>query len=586
MIPAPARRIRRPDPAPPPGAAWEGVHPLLQRVYRLRNVESPEGLDYGLGRLLPPSRLGQSAQAARLLHQQLEAQGRILIVADFDADGATSCALALRALRAMGARQVGYLVPNRFHNGYGLSPEIAAEALKRSPDLLITVDNGISSIEGVALLREAGVKVLVTDHHLPGAQLPAADVIVNPNNTGEAFPSKHLAGVGVIFYVMAALRSRLREVGWFTRHVIDEPNLGDYLDLVALGTVADVVPLDHNNRILVHQGLRRIRGGRGAPGILALLRIAGRDARRCVASDLGFAAGPRLNAAGRLDDMSLGIECLLCDDEARAMDLGRSLDRFNSQRREIEGEMSRQALAELEGGLPDGAAPPGICVYQPQWHQGVVGILASRIKERFNRPVIAFARGEEEGVLKGSARSVAGVHMKDLLEALAARHPGLLLRFGGHAMAAGLALEEARYPEFVAAFERQARGLLSTEAMQGVIHTDGPLEAGEMTLPMAEAMRDAGPWGQGFPEPSFDGVFEVVDQRVVGQRHLKMVLRPRGGGPELDAIAFNQADRMPTRQGLEIEAAYRLDVNVFRGNRSVQLMVEYFAPVADGPADG
>ncbi|MEW7977088.1 MAG: single-stranded-DNA-specific exonuclease RecJ [Candidatus Sedimenticola endophacoides] len=464
--------------------------------------------------------------------------------------------------------------------------EIAAEALKRSPDLLITVDNGISSIEGVALLREAGVKVLVTDHHLPGAQLPAADVIVNPNSTGEAFPSKHLAGVGVIFYVMAALRSRLREVGWFTRHAIDEPNLGDYLDLVALGTVADVVPLDHNNRILVHQGLRRIRGGRGAPGILSLLRIAGRDARRCVASDLGFAAGPRLNAAGRLDDMSLGIECLLCDDEARAMDLARSLDRFNSQRREIEGEMSRQALAELERGLPDGVAPPGICVYQPQWHQGVVGILASRIKERFNRPVIAFARGEAEGVLKGSARSVAGVHMKDLLEALAARHPGLLLRFGGHAMAAGLVLEEARYPEFVAAFERQARGLLSTEAMQGVIHTDGPLEAGEMTLPMAEAMRDAGPWGQGFPEPFFDGVFELIDQRVVGQRHLKMVLRPRGGGPELDAIAFNQADRMPTRQGLEIEAAYRLDVNVFRGNRSVQLMVEYFAPVADGPVDG
>jgi len=573
------RRISR---LPPPAGVpvnWGEIHPVLQRVYAQRNIRSAQEIEHGLDRLIPPARLKNADRAAELLHGMMSVGGRILIIADFDADGATSCALAIKALRAMGAVEVGYLVPNRFEYGYGLTPEIVAEALKRQPDLLMTVDNGISSLDGVAAAKAAGVKVLITDHHLPGQTLPAADVIVNPNCRDDGFPSKALAGVGVTFYVMAALRARLRECGWFEQKAMAVPNLGEYLDLVALGTVADVVPLDQNNRILVQNGLRRIRSRRGSPGIQALLSIANRSVQRCIASDLGFAAGPRLNAAGRLDDMSLGIECLLAEDAHQAMDLARTLDQLNRQRREIEAEMQEQALEGLLEAMPEGDLPHGLCLYQADWHQGVIGILASRIKERFYRPVIAFAQAEEKGMLKGSARSVSGVHIRDVLEAIAAERPGMLQKFGGHAMAAGLSLREEDYMDFSLAFDRQVQKRLGSEAIEGVIISDGALAHDQMSLDLAEAIREAGPWGQAFPEPCFDGVFQLIDQRIVGEKHLKMVLRPREGSIELDAIAFNQAGYMLDKTGGDIEVAYRLDVNEFRGSRQVQLMVEYFAAV-------
>ncbi len=559
------------------------LHPVLRRIYAARRVTDWAELESSLERLYPPGLLGGVDEAAALLHAQMAADARILVIGDFDADGATSSALAVRALRMMGAREVGYLVPNRFEYGYGLTPEIVKLAAQtRRPDLIITVDNGISSIEGVAAARMLGIRVLITDHHLPGASLPAADVIVNPNCPGDAFPSKHLAGVGVIFYVMLALRRRLRECGWFGEAGLPDPRLADLLDLVALGTVADVVTLDHNNRILVAQGLARIRRGQCCAGIRALIAVAKRSPGRIVAADLGFALGPRLNAAGRLEDMSLGIECLLTDDEARAGTIAARLDDLNHERRRIEAEMQSQALAHLDDlDSIDALASTSVslCLYHEDWHQGVIGILASRIKDRVHRPVIAFAPAGD-GELKGSARSVPGLHIRDAIDAVAARHPGLVPKFGGHAMAAGLSLGRDDFDTFRAAFEAEVRRHLDPAEIEGVIYTDGELSPGELSLELAEQLRSGGPWGQGFPEPVFDGRFEVRDCRIVGERHLKMVLAPAGAGAPIDAIAFNAGEDCERVPSGEIHVAYRLDVNEFRGQRSPQLIIEHITEEA------
>jgi single-stranded-DNA-specific exonuclease len=568
-----SRRILRRPLTTPPERLPKGLPPVLQRVYAARAIESATDLDYSLERMLPPERLGGLAPAVDLLAQAVEAGWRMVVVGDFDADGATSCALCLRALRGMGAVHVDYLVPNRFEYGYGLTPEIVAVAAMRRPDLLITVDNGISSLAGVAAARELGIRVLITDHHLPGASLPPANAIVNPNLYAEGSPGKHLAGVGVAFYVMLALRAELRSRGWFTRRNLAEPNLGQLLDLVALGTVADVVPLDHNNRLLVHQGLQRIRAGRCLPGVRALLEIGGRTPARAVAADLGFAIGPRLNAAGRLEDMALGIECLLADSEADARRMATRLDALNRDRKDIEAGMQAQALAAVEALARDTRElPAGLCLYDPQWHQGVIGILASRIKERFHRPVIAFASAGN-GELKGSARSVPGLHIRDVLDAIATRHPGMLSRFGGHAMAAGLTLDEDRHLAFAEAFTAEVSRTLSDEDLQGVIPTDGQLLDEEFSLATAKVLRDAGPWGQGFPAPRFDGMFTVLEQRVVGERHLKMILKPSGINRRLDGIAFNTGNS-PATVG-ETRLVYRLDVNEYRGVESAQLIIEH-----------
>lgn len=562
--------ITAPDRLPP------GLPAVLQRVYAARAIESTEDLDYSLDRLLPPDRLGGLEQATDLLTQAIEANWQIVVVGDFDADGATSCALCLRALRGMGATQVDYLVPNRFEYGYGLTPEIVAVAATRRPDLIITVDNGISSLAGVAAARERGIRVLVTDHHLPGADLPCANAIVNPSLYGEGFPGRHLAGVGVAFYVMLALRAQLRARNWFARRGLPEPNLGQLLDLVALGTVADVVPLDRNNRLLVQQGLLRIRAGRCLPGIRALIEVGGRVPARTVSADLGFVIGPRLNAAGRLEDMSLGIECLLTESDASAREMAARLDTLNRDRRDIEADMQAQALSAVESLAPDTRElPAGFCLFDPQWHQGVIGILAARIKDRFHRPVIAFARAGK-GELKGSARSIAGLHIRDTLDVIATRHPELLSRFGGHAMAAGLTLAEEHLPAFEAAFNSEVSRVLSEEDLQSVIYTDGPLSDEELSLATAKLLREAGPWGQGFPTPQFDGEFAILEQRVVGERHLKMVLRMTAGSRRLDGIAFN-TNTLPATGGA-VRLVYRLDINVYRGVENAQLVVEHIEP--------
>ncbi len=550
--------------------------PLLTRLYAARGVQSAAELDKGLARLMPYLQLKGIEAAVDLLVEALEKRQRILFVGDFDADGATASTVGVLGLRLLGAAQVDYLVPNRFEYGYGLTPEIVAVALERRPDLLVTVDNGISSIDGVAAAKAAGLKVLVTDHHLPGRELPAADAIVNPNQPGCDFPSKALAGVGVIFYVLLALRARLRQRDWFVRRGIVEPNLAELLDLVALGSVADVVPLDANNRILVHQGLARIRAGRARPGLRALLEVAGRDHRRITSIDLGFILGPRLNAAGRLDDMSLGIECLLCEDEPLARDMAVQLDALNQDRKAIEQGMQREALAQLRD-LPTEQLPFGLCLFEPDWHQGVIGILASRLKERYHRPTIAFADAGD-GLLKGSARSIPGFHIRDALDAVAARHPGLISKFGGHAMAAGLSLPQANFGAFSAAFDAEVRRQLAEEDLAGRLLSDGQLGAEEFHLELARALRQAGPWGQHFPEPLFHGVFEIVQQRLVGERHLKMVLRTECGSRQLDAIAFNvDREQWPNPTVRWAELAYKLDVNEFRGQESVQLLVTHLA---------
>ncbi|AOE87194.1 single-stranded-DNA-specific exonuclease RecJ [Pseudomonas sp. TCU-HL1] len=551
--------------------------PLLARLYASRGVQSAAELDKSLARLIPYQRLKGIEGAVALLVEALEKRQRILYVGDFDADGATASTVGVLGLRMLGAFHVDYLVPNRFEYGYGLTPEIVAVALERKPDLLVTVDNGISSVEGVDAAKAAGLKVLVTDHHLPGPELPAADAIVNPNQPGCDFPSKSLAGVGVIFYVLLALRARLRELDWFARASLKEPNLGELLDLVALGSVADVVPLDANNRILVHQGLARIRAGRARPGLKAILEVAGRPAGRITSTDLGFILGPRLNAAGRLDDMSLGIECLLCEDEALARDMAVQLDQLNQDRKAIEQGMQREALAQLKN-LPIEDMPFGLCVFEPDWHQGVIGILASRLKERYHRPTIAFADAGD-GLLKGSARSVPGFHIRDALDAVAARHPGLISKFGGHAMAAGLSLPVENFGAFAAAFDFETRRQLSEDDLTGRLLSDGQLSIEEFHLELARALRLAGPWGQHFPEPLFHGVFQIVQQRLVGERHLKLVLKSECGAVQLDGIAFNiDREQWPNASVRWAELAYKLDVNEYRGQESVQLMVAHIAP--------
>jgi len=550
------------------------IDPLLLRIYHARGVRSEEELDLDLARLLPVRALKGVEEAARLLQETLQARRSIVVVGDYDADGATSSALALLALRACGCERVSYLVPNRFEFGYGLTPEIVEMAAQRQPDLIVTVDNGISSFAGVERARSLGIQVLITDHHLPGEGLPPAEAIVDPSQPGDSFPSKHLAGVGVIFYVMVALQRRLRETDWFQCLDIPLPNPADWLDLVAVGTVTDLVPLDLNNRILVSQGLKRIRAGRCRPGIRALLEVAKRPLGRVVASDIGFALGPRLNAAGRLEDMGLGIECLLTDSPRDAWAMAAELDELNRSRRVIEQEMQQQALALLEQShqFADGELPAGLCLYDKGWHQGVVGILASRIKDQYHRPVVAFADAGE-GCLKGSARSIKGLHMRDLLDGIATHHPGIISRFGGHAMAAGLSLDAARFEDFKSAFETAVEAALEPEMLQGVMLTDGELPAAALNLETAQVLRDGGPWGQGFPEPLFEGTFQLLQQRVVGESHLKLHLAPEPGTDAVEAIAFNQSALPAETRRLRL--AYRLDVNEFRGQRQPQLIVEY-----------
>ncbi|WXL27089.1 single-stranded-DNA-specific exonuclease RecJ [Ectopseudomonas mendocina] len=550
--------------------------PLLTRLYAARGVKSVDELDKGLARLIPYQQLKGIDAAVDLLVHALEQGQRMLIVGDFDADGATASTVGVLGLRMLGAAHVDYLVPNRFEYGYGLTPEIVAVALERQPDLLITVDNGISSVEGVAAAKAAGLTVLVTDHHLPGPELPAADAIVNPNQPGCSFPSKSLAGVGVMFYVLLALRARLRTTGWFNNGRA-EPNLGELLDLVALGSVADVVPLDANNRIFVHQGLARIRAGRARPGLRAILEVAGRDHRRITSTDLGFILGPRLNAAGRLDDMALGIECLLCEDPDLARDMAVQLDQLNQDRKAIEQGMQREALAQLKD-LPLDDMPFGLCLFEADWHQGVIGILASRMRERYHRPTIAFADAGN-GELKGSARSVPGFHIRDALDAVAARHPQLISKFGGHAMAAGLSLPASHFGAFAVAFDAEVRRQLTEDDLTGRLLSDGTLSINEFHLPLAKELRNAGPWGQHFPEPLFHGVFQLVQQRIVGERHLKVVLKTECGSLQLDGIAFGvDRDVWPNPNVRWVELAYKLDVNEFRGQETVQLMIAHISP--------
>ncbi|MBV6825130.1 single-stranded-DNA-specific exonuclease RecJ [Pseudomonas sp. PD9R] len=551
------------------------IPPLLTRLYAARGVQSEAELDKSLARLIPFQQLKGIDAAVDLLVTALELRQRILIVGDFDADGATASTVGTLGLRLLGAAHVDYLVPNRFDYGYGLTPEIVAVALERQPQLLITVDNGISSVEGVAAAKKAGLNVLVTDHHLPGDELPLADAIVNPNQPGCEFPSKALAGVGVIFYVLMALRARLRSLGWYESK--PQPNIGELLDLVALGSVADVVPLDANNRILVHQGLERIRAGRARPGIKAILEVAKRDHARITSTDLGFIVGPRLNAAGRLDDMSLGIECLLTEDASLAHEMAAQLDGMNQDRKSIEQGMQREALAQLKD-LPVESMPFGLCLFDPEWHQGVIGILASRMKERYFRPTIAFADAGD-GLLKGSGRSVQGFHIRDALSVVAAQHPNLITKYGGHAMAAGLTLPEANFPLFAEAFDEEVRRQLREEDLTGRLLSDGTLAVEEFHLELARALRHAGPWGQHFPEPLFHGVFQLVEQRVVGERHLKVVLRSECGSVKLDGIAFGiDRDIWPNPTIKWVELAYKLDVNEFRGNETVQLMIAHIEP--------
>ncbi len=575
-----ARRIVRRVPDPARLAALPGhLHPVLRRVYAGRGIGEPGELELGLDCLMPVGSLEGVQPAAELLAGCHSRGERVLVLGDFDADGATSTALLVRQFRRLGFTDPLYLVPDRFRFGYGLSPEIVRVAAQRRPALIVTVDNGISSLEGVAEARRLGIEVLVTDHHLPGAELPEAAVIVNPNLPGSCFGSRALAGVGVAFYLAAGLTRELRE-----RDLVPagaDVNPAELLDLVALGTVADVVPLDQNNRILVAQGLRRIRAGRCVPGIRALLEIAGRRLEDVIAQDLAFQVGPRLNAAGRLEDMSLGIECLIADDPARAASLAAQLASLNAERREIEAQMQREALDQLEIQAPAALSelPPGVCVFDAGWHQGVIGLVASRLKERLHRPVVAFAPGEP-GWVKGSARSVPGVHVRDVLDAVAKRKPGLLERFGGHAMAAGMTLDASRLEEFQQAFAVEVARWVDTDTLAGALHTDGALGPGDLVMETALALREGGPWGAAFPEPSFDGTFGVIDARIVGERHLKLRLRQQDGEP-LGAIAFRYLDdpaAAPVRSGDSLEMVYRITADEYAGRRRLQLVSEWLAP--------
>jgi single-stranded-DNA-specific exonuclease len=566
-----ARRIERREPAA--GAALDGLPPLLQRLYAARGVMQGSELTLGLEGLLPVGSLDHVDEAAALLVRHHAAGTRVLVVGDFDADGATSSAVMVRCLRKFGFAHVDFLVPDRFRFGYGLTPEIVEVAASRTPGLLITVDNGVSSLEGVAKARALGMDVLVTDHHLPGPVLPDATVMVNPNLHDAQFGSRALAGVGVAFYVMAA-----------TARLLGQPSsiVAEVLDLVALGTVADVVPLDRNNRILVQQGLRRIRAGRCTPGVRALLEIAGRPLDRVTASDLGFQAGPRLNAAGRMDDMTIGIECLLAEDEAAARALAQRLDTLNRERREVEAGMQEQAM-EIVRELRDAGVrglPAGLCLHDPEWHPGVVGLVASRVKDRVHRPVIAFAR-DADGRLRGSGRSVSGVHLRDALEAVSTRHPGLIERFGGHAMAAGLTLHAGQEAAFAAAFARVVAEHLPPAHLRGVLVTDGALDVREISLETAQLLREGGPWGSAFPEPTFDGEFEVVETQVLAKRHLKLHLRGSPKAKPVEAVAFGylaEGGRAVPADGARLRVVYRLDVNHYAGRDRHQLLVEHLEP--------
>ncbi|MCP5181057.1 MAG: single-stranded-DNA-specific exonuclease RecJ [Pseudomonadales bacterium] len=561
-----------------------GMHPVLSRVYAARQVDSPEQLRLDLARLAPPDGLPDLDRAVGRLQVALENGEKILFVGDYDADGATAVALGVSTLRAFGVADVDYVVPNRFAFGYGLSPGIVDFAASVQPRLLVTVDNGIASIDGVARARELGIDVIITDHHLPGAERPDACAVVNPVLPESTFPSRALAGVGVIFYVLSRLRARLTESGWFARRGITPPNMADALDLVALGTVADVVPLDHNNRILVRQGLARMRASRCRPGVRALIEVAKRDRARLTAADLGFALGPRLNAAGRLDDMTIGIRCLLATDDAEARHLAVALDQLNVARRELEQVMVADAELIVADQLAAGIQRDGVCVYDPTWHQGVVGIVAGRLKDRLHRPVIAFAEAGNSAPdeLKGSARSIEGLHMRDMLDEIATTHPGLLPRFGGHAMAAGLSLKRVHFKQFASAFDRKVRERLPEDLRAHVLHTDGELTADELSLTLAEQLAEGGPWGQGFPAPLFEGTFDVVSQRVVGEAHLKLTLAiPLGGGDRrrlLDAIAFRQP---PLANGSrQVRMAYRLERNDWGDVPTLQLQVEHLTPLS------
>jgi len=568
------RQIVRRPPVSIPVALQQATHPLLAPIFAARGVERPEELEHELKQLLPFTELSGIEAAVGLLTTALRQQQRILIVGDYDADGATSSALAVRALRQLGAEQVDFLVPNRFRYGYGLTPAIVEVALQRQPQLLITVDNGIASVAGVASAAAAGVPVLITDHHLPPAELPAAAAIVNPNLPGDRFASKALAGVGVIFYLMLALRARLRDDGWFTNRT--QPNMAQLLDLVALGTVADVVPLDHNNRILVAQGLARIRAGECCVGISALAAVAQRPLSQMVSSDLGFALGPRLNAAGRMDDMQIGIAALVTDDPVEAHRLAQQLDALNRQRRAVEYSMQEEAQQRLLQLLPSvsdtAELPYGLCLFDAAWHEGVIGILASRVKDQIQRPVIIFTRAED-GDLRGSARSIPQLHIRDVLEAVSSRYPGLIKRFGGHAMAAGLTIAATAFTTFEAAFDTEVRRWLQPADLRAELLSDGVVDGAALDLPLAHQVRSAVPWGQGFTEPLFDGEFEVVTQQLLQQRHLRLTLRWADGVTTSEAIWFGANTDLMTAPALHL--AYRIDVNHYRGNQRLQLRVEH-----------
>lgn len=575
------KKIIVPRPVGKKRTQFGDIHPLLQRIFAARGLTTAAELERTLATLPSPWLLsGMEGMVAHLI-TAIKERSRLLIVADFDADGATSCAVAVKGLQLLGAAEVSFVVPNRFEYGYGLTPEIVELAKLQNPDLIITVDNGVSSMDGVKAAKAAGIKVLVTDHHLPGNELPDADAIVNPNLRDDPFPGKALAGVGVMFYVLMALRTRLREQGWFDAQQRAEPNLGQLLDYVALGTVADVVALDQINRSLVHQGLLRIRTGRAHPGLAALIEVAGKNPQNITATDLGFSLGPRLNAAGRMDDMSLGIQCLLADDPKLAKDIAVQLDELNNDRREIEGQMKHEAmalLAEMKA-LDAQHLPAGVCLFNAEWHQGVIGILASRIKDRLHRPVIAFAPAGKD-LIKGSARSIPGVHIRDVLSDIAAAHPKLLSKFGGHAMAAGLSLTMHDYPAFALVFDEVVGKRLADVDLEQKILSDGELAEQEITVELADLLQNAATWGQAFPEPVFHGVFDVIQARIVGQRHLKLVLRKPDGELLIDAIAFF-VDHPEQWLGLrQIIAAYKLDVNEFRGQRSVQFILQYLEKMA------
>ncbi|EIV8500249.1 single-stranded-DNA-specific exonuclease RecJ [Vibrio parahaemolyticus] len=559
----------------------DSIPPILKRIYINRGITDIAQLETSARGLHSYQKLGGIEQAVELLFQAIQEQKRIIVVGDFDADGATSSALSVLALRMLGSNNVDYLVPNRFEDGYGLSPEVVDQALELGAEMIMTVDNGVSSIEGVRYAKENGITVLVTDHHLPGQVLPEVDAMVNPNLDGCAFPSKALAGVGVAFYLMMALCVHMRKHNWFAQQGMQEPKLMELIDIVALGTVADVVPLDENNRILVHQGLQRIRAGKARPGIQALIEVAKRDARRLVASDFGFALGPRINAAGRLDDMSFGVELLMCNNIHAARRMASELDGLNQTRKEIEEGMKQEAMAfceRLQFG-ENSELPYGLSLFQRDWHQGVIGILASRIKEKFHRPVIAFADGGE-GTIKGSCRSIPGLHMRDALDFIDTQNPGLIIKFGGHAMAAGLTIKEQDFERFSRLFDEVVKKELDEAALKGVILTDGELKPEEFSMHIAEQLRAGGPFGQAFPEPIFDGEFKVLHQKLVGEKHLKLMLEPLYKGHPtnvmIDGIAFNvDLRRWPDASVKTVRLAYKLDVNEFRGNQSLQLMIDH-----------